>query len=113
MDRIAYYRETIERVLTETIEYIGPTDGKGVEYKLLFDRERDSYALIAIGWEGEQRVLDIIILLEIINGKIRLQADNTDLAIGRDLERAGISKKEIVLGIHPPDVQPYTEYAAA
>lgn len=113
MDRIAYYRKTIKRILTETIEYIGPADGKGVEHKLLFDQERDSYALIAIGWEDEQRVLDIIILLEIINGKIWLQADNTDLVIGRDLEHAGISKDEIVLGIHPPNVRPYTEYAAA
>ena len=113
MDRITYYRETIERILTETIEYIGPTNGKGVENKLLFDRERDSYALLNIGWEDERRVLEIIILLEIIHSKIWLQADNTDLVIGRDLERAGIAKDEIVLGIHPPAVRPYTEYAAA
>ncbi len=111
MDRIKHYRETIERIIGEVLQITPSTDE--VQYKALFDRERDCYAMIAVGWEGSQRALDIIIYLEIVNGKIWLQADNTDLAIARDLERAGISKGEVVLGLHPPDVRLYTEYAAA
>ncbi|MGH9833419.1 MAG: XisI protein [Blastocatellia bacterium] len=111
MDRVRHYRETIERVINEVLQITPSTDE--TQYKAMFDRGHDRYAMIAVGWEGPQRVLDIIIYLEIINGKVWLQADNTDLAIARDLERAGISKHEIVLGMHPPDVRPYTEYAAA
>ncbi|MGH9846114.1 MAG: XisI protein [Blastocatellia bacterium] len=113
MDRIAQYREIIERVLTETLEFIGPPHDKGVEYKLLLDRQRDSYGLIAVGFDKARRLHHFVIHLEIINGKIWLQADNTDLVIARDLERAGIAKSEIVLGFQPPSVRPHTEYAAA
>lgn len=111
MDRITHYRETIEKVINEVLQITPPTDE--TQYKAILDRQHDRYAMIAVGWEGSQRVLDIIIYLEIIGGKIWLQADNTDLAIAQDLERAGISKNEIVLGLHPPNVRPYTEYAAA
>ncbi|MGH9801897.1 MAG: XisI protein [Blastocatellia bacterium] len=113
MDRIAQYRDIIERVLTEALEFIGPTNDQGVEYKLMFDRERDSYAITAIGFDGPRRVHRFVIHLEIINGKVWLQADNTDLVIARDLERAGLSKNEIVLGFQEPKVRPHTEYAAA
>ncbi|MEP7338691.1 MAG: XisI protein [Acidobacteriota bacterium] len=113
MDRIAQYRDIVERVLTEALEFMGPANDQGVEYKLMFDRQRDSYAITAIGFDGPRRVHRFVIHLEIINGKVWLQADNTDLVIARDLERAGILKNEIVLGFQEPEVRPYTEYAAA
>lgn len=113
MDRIAEYRDIIEKVLTEALAFMGPTNTQGVEYKLMFDRERDSYAITAIGFDGPRRVHRFVIHLEIINGKVWLQADNTDLVIARDLERAGLMKNEIVLGFQEPKVRPYTEYAAA
>jgi hypothetical protein len=113
MDRIAQYRDIIEKVLTDAWEFIGPKNDTGVEYKLMFDRQRDSYAITAIGFDGPRRVHRFVIHLEIINGKVWLQADNTDLVIAHDLERAGLSKNEIVLGFQEPKVRPYTEYAAA
>jgi hypothetical protein len=54
-----------------------------------------------------------VVSLEIISGKVRLQADNTDLRIAERLEEAGIPKGDIVLGFQPPSVRPYTEYAVA
>lgn len=69
--------------------------------------------MIAVGFSNKRRIHHFLIHLEIINGKIWLQADNTDLVIARDLEAAGISKNEIVLGFQEPSVRPHTEYAAA
>ncbi len=82
-------------------------------YRAIFDRQADSYVVIALGWERARRVHHFVIHLEIINGKVWLQADNTDLVIAEDLERAGIPKSDIVLGFHPADVRPFTEYAVA
>lgn len=113
MDRITQYRQIIERVLTEAWEFIGPTNDEDIEYKLMFDRKRDNYALIAVGFSNKRRIHHFLIHLEIINDKVWLQADNTDWIIARDLERAGLSKNEIVLGFQEPKVRPYTEYAAA
>jgi hypothetical protein len=58
-------------------------------------------------------VLHITVSLEIINGKVWIQADNTDAVFARKLEEEGIPKSDIVLGFRSPEMRPYTEYAAA
>jgi hypothetical protein len=113
MDRITQYRQIIETVLTETLAFLNSGADPGIEYKLLFDRERDGYALIVAGFSNKRRIHHFLIHLEIINGKVWLQADNTDFEIAKDLEKAGLSRSEIVLGFQEPKVRPYTEYAAA
>jgi len=76
-------------------------------------RERDGYALLVVGFANKGRIHQFLVHLEISNGKVWLQADNSDFAIARDLEKAGLAKREIVLGFQEPQVRPYTEYAAA
>jgi len=110
-DNLNRYRDIIENLLTEVRHMT--QDRNGYEYRTLFDRRSDSYALICVGWEGKKRVHHFVIHLEIINGKVWLQEDNTDLVIADDLERAGIPKSDIVLGFHPPHIRPLTDYAAA
>lgn len=110
-DKLNRYREIIEQTLTEIASYI-PQDEQS-PHKTVFDRHADSYALIEVGWAENQRIHQFVIHLEIINGKVWVQADNTDLNITRELERAGIPKGDIVLGFQPPAVRPYTDYAAA
>jgi len=110
-NRLNKYREIIEQTLTEIANYI-PQDSQS-PHKTVFDRNTDSYALIETGWADNQRVHQFIIHIEIINGKVWVQADNTDLNVTRELERDGIPKSDIVLGFQPPTVRPFTEYAAA
>lgn len=110
MDRIEKYRRIIERVLTEYAAI--PYAHGEIEKRCAFDRARDEYVLVNAGWDGHRRVSGTIIHLEISGGKIWVQEDNTDYGIATDLEAAGVPKSDIVLGFHPPDVRPYTEYAA-
>ena len=105
------YREIIEQTLTDIANYI-PQDSEA-PHKTLFDRNADSYGVIEVGWDDYHRVHQFIIHVEIINGKVWVQADNTDLNVTRELERAGIPKNAIVLGFHSPSVRPFTEYAVA
>jgi len=51
--------------------------------------------------------------VEIIGGKIWIQADWTERGVAADIEEAGIPKSDIVLGFQPPHIRPYTEYAVA
>ena len=110
-EKLNRYRDIIEQTLTEIVAYISA----GGEYKdvAILDRKADSYVIIEEGWDGDTRIHDIVIHIEIIQGKVWLQADNTDLAVARELEHAGIPKSDIVLGLHPPHIRPLTEYAAA
>ncbi len=104
-------RSAAERVLTAYAEY--PCAAAGVETRLLFDRERDQYALVTLGWEGVHHHYSVVAHLEIVNGKIRIQEDNTEEGIATDLEAAGVPKDHIILGFRHPSLRPYTEYAAA
>ena len=110
-NKLNRYRDIIGQTLTEIADYI-PQDSQS-PHKTIFDRRADSYALIEVGWVDNQRVHQFIIHLEIINGKIWVQADNTDLNVTHELERVGIPKSDIVLGFQPPAVRRYTEYAVA
>ncbi|MGE0883113.1 MAG: element excision factor XisI family protein [Blastocatellales bacterium] len=115
MDKLEQYRDIIERELTEIVALTehssaAPTN---LRDKTVFDRQADSYLILREGWDGAHRIHGPVISLEIINGKIWLQADHTNLRIAERLEEAGIPKSEIVLGFQPPQVKPYTEYAVA
>lgn len=109
--KVVRYREIIKQLLTDWAAI--PYAMEGIAPRTLFDETQDRYAVISEGWLGHERVLDIILNLEIINGKVWIQADNTDVAIARKLEEHGIPKSDIVLGFRSPAMRPYTEYAAA
>ncbi|MFN0111612.1 MAG: XisI protein [Blastocatellia bacterium] len=105
------YSKVIRESLTELAAV--PHLEEGIEDRLLFDEANHSYAIISEGWNGEERIHNIVIHLEIINGKIWIQADNTDVVIARELESQGIPKSDIVLGFRSPSVRPLTQYAVA
>lgn len=100
-----------EQVLKNYAAY--PCTAAGVETRLLFDRERNQYALVTLGWEGAHHHYSVVAHLEIINDKIQIQEDNTEEGLATDLETAGVPKSQIILGFRHPSLRPYTEYAAA
>jgi hypothetical protein len=72
----------------------------------IFDRQRDLYQLLCQGWtEGEKRVFHPVIHIEIIQGKVWIQHNQSDLDIGEALFKRGIPKSQIVLGLHPPSIR--------
>jgi XisI protein len=72
----------------------------------LFDRQTDRYQLLCQGWTvGEKRVFHPVIHIEIIQGQVWIQHNQSDLDIGESLSSRGIPKSQIVLGLHPPSVR--------
>jgi len=51
-----------------------------------------------------------VIHIDIIDGQVWIQANNTDRLIAEELVAAGVPVESIVLGLQPPDVRPYTAY---
>lgn len=115
MDKLEHYREIIQGELTAIVEQTtqGLSAPAGLRDKTVFDHHSDCYLILREGWDGTRRIHGPVISLEIINGKVWLQADHTNLKIAERLEEAGIPKSDIVLGFQPPSVRQYTEYAAA
>lgn len=111
MDRIEIYCQIIQQVLAEYTSI--PYAYGDLECKAVFDRERNSYLLVTLGWDGPKRVHGVLVHIDIIADKVWIQRDGTEHGIAYELEEAGIPKKQIVLGFQSPEVRSHTDYAVA
>ena len=108
MEKLERYREYIRKLLTEkaTVEDGNPD----IECQLIFDTEHDHYQLLDVGWQGMKRIYNCFIHLDIKDGKIWIQRNMTEVDIALKLLEMGVSKEDIVLGLHSPYKRPYTGY---
>ena len=104
------YRSIIEQVLTEYSKY--PYAYGQIERQLVFDRTRDHYLLMSVGWD-KHRVHGCVIHIDLIDGKFWIQRDGTETGVAFDLEAAGISRDRIVLAFKSLKIRPHTGYAVA
>ncbi|CAN5730174.1 hypothetical protein BH24ACI1_BH24ACI1_07860 [soil metagenome] len=111
MDKLENFRNVIERILTEYAAI--PFAYGEIDSEAVFDRAKDRYLLMTVGWKNERRVHSCLVHVDIIDGKFWIQRDGTEDGIAAELERAGISKGDIVLAFHEPEVRKFTEYAVA
>lgn len=111
MDKLAHYRTCIQTLLEQHSQSKSQDDE--VEDELVFDRERDHYQLMRVGWKGLSRVYHTVLHFDIKDGKIWLQQNTTDIDVGQELQDMGIPKEDIVLGLHPAYKRPYTGYGVA
>ena len=110
MDTVARYRQIVERLLTEYANI--PYALGEIQRQVVFDHENDRYLLMSVGWD-DRRVHGCVMHLDIIDGKVWIQCNNTDRDIALELVHAGIPREHIVLGMHPPELRQHTEYAVA
>lgn len=111
MDNLNAYRDIVEHVLTEYAHM--PHAYEDSRNQLVFDRQRDNYLIMRMGWDDARRIHGCIIHVDIIEGKVWIQRDGTERGIAYDLEQGGIAKDDIVLGFHEPTVRQFTGYAVA
>jgi hypothetical protein len=111
MDRIEEYRKKIRHILTEYASI--PVSNGEITSELIFDVERDRYQIVNVGWDGHRRVHSCVLHLDIIDGKVWVQHNSTEMAIARELFEMGIPKSEIVLGFQAPYLRQYTDYGVA
>ena len=76
MDTLDTYRQCIEQVLYDYAQL--PYAYGEVEREVVSDRHGDHYLLLAVGWDGAQRVHGSVVHIDIINGKVWIQRDGTE-----------------------------------
>lgn len=111
MEKLEQYRTCIQTLLEQYSQI--KTNEEAIENQLFFDTVRDHYQLMRVGWKGLKRVYYTVLHFDIIEGKIWLQQNTTDIDVGEALLEMGIPKSDIVLGLHPPYKRPYTGYGVA
>jgi PAS domain-containing protein len=111
MDKLTNYRQYIQEFLTEQTQ--GQIIGGNIETEIIFDSDRDRYLLIDLGWQEHQRIYNCVIHLEIKDGKIWIQRNQTDKPIAEVLIAIGVAKEDIILGLQPPYIREYTGLGVA
>ena len=111
MDKLEHYRQSIEKLLLEYGKK-PPVNGE-IEVEVVFDKERDRYLIIDLGWDRDCRVYNCFMHLDIKDGKIWIQRNQTDKSIAEELVQMGIPKEDIVFGVQPDYVREYTGFGVA
>ena len=109
MDRLERYRDIVRQVIEEYARY-KPSHGE-IETEAIVDRDRDHYEVMHVGWDNGRRVHGSVVHIDIRDGKVWIQYDGTSRPVADELLAAGIPREDIVLGFHPTELRPLTEFA--
>ena len=112
MEKITLYQQIIIDLFEE---YIGDwaKSAYPLEYQLIADEKRHHYQLVCLGWYKNRYTHFTVFHFDIINEKVWIQENRTDIIVAVELVAKGIPKTDIVLGLQAPNVRQYTEYATA
>ncbi|GAP95148.1 fdxN element excision controlling factor protein [Leptolyngbya sp. NIES-2104] len=104
------YRNIILGVLQEIVARFQSTDS--VRTVPVFDEAHNQYQILEIGWdESGNRIFQPIIHLELLEGKIWIQENVTDIDLAKELLEWDVDASDIVLGLHSPSLRRFSEYA--
>jgi hypothetical protein len=98
MDRVDEYRQIVR-------EFLQDFAADDPEAQLIFDAERDRYLVMHLGWRGEYRIYGCAMQLDMIDGKVWIQHNSTEVIIDQELIQRGIPKPDIVLGFRSPSIR--------
>lgn len=110
MDTITQYRQHIKTILSEHARLVW--DNR-ITAETIFDTEQDRYQLVYVGWRNSKRVYGVVLHLDIIDNKIWIQQDGTEIGIANTLVELGVPKENIVLAFDPPNLRQYTDFAVS
>ena len=104
------YAKLIENIIEKRHQKSSPGQ---VRVEKVIDRENQHYLLIQVGWKNNKCHYGCLLHLDIIDGKIYIQQNNTEDLIAQNLVELAVPKTDIVLGIHAPFERQFTDYAVS
>ena len=114
MERIAYFYQKINEVITEYIaERQMSASVEGLKYQPILDTANQHFQLVLLGWKNKERIYSLLFHIDIIDNKIWVQEDNLEYSVAERLVALGVDKKDIVLAYFSPHHRKHTEYAIA
>ncbi len=111
MEKLKKYQAAIFNILEDysKVRY----SNLDAENKLITDKENHHYLILTIGWEGKRFIHDCPIHMDIINNKVWIQRNVTELDLGALLMNQGVLQSDIVLGFPSPSTRKYSDFAVA
>ncbi len=122
MDKLQRYRQVVRELLADCAHPYSHSDEVDTEiicdvehdhYQLSYIDLEQPYQLSYIGWEEQQHIFNLILHLDIKDGKIWVQHNGTEMAIAQVLVEQSVPASDIVLGFHSPFKRQFSGYAVA
>jgi len=110
MDKITKYSNVITDILRE-YERTSNNGKSTVKTIFIRDVEGHHYVLKNVGWQENRYIHGCLIHFDIIDDKVWVQENNTEIEIGEELVERGIPRTDIVAGLIHPDARVDTAYA--
>jgi hypothetical protein len=111
MDKITYYQQSIIEILNAHACYhrsITPN----VTSQIVIDRDHNHFMLLSVGWHQSRFIYTIAFHFALIEGKIWIQQNNTDVLVADELLERGIPATDIILGFIAPNLRIYSGFGA-
>lgn len=114
MDRMTPAHQALDALVRRFGGAFRPERTPSVETALITDAEHGQYGILRLGWQPDgRRTFNTVFMARVKDGKVWIEADNTDLAVADELLKAGVRREDIVLGsVHPAERQ-YSDFAVA
>ncbi len=103
---IKFHQQCVKRLLSE-YEKISTQHSKD---EVIFDDERQRYIVMNLGWSGERRIHFCLVHIDIREGNIIIQANNTEDFVASRLVEMGVPAERIFLSFLPPEYQAFARH---
>jgi hypothetical protein len=110
MDKIKKYQHAIMTLL-EREAAIKISNAPTVQRQAIADLEKNHFLLASVGWANKKFYYSVSLHFDIINGKIWIQQNNTELLIADELMDLGVAREDIVLGFLPAYARQHSGFA--
>ena len=87
MGAVTAYPDIVEQVLDVYTKI--PYAHGDLTCEAIFDRQRGRFVLMTLGWDDDERVHHPLVHVDIIDGKLWIQTDNTEHGVAPEL-RCGL-----------------------
>jgi hypothetical protein len=112
MEKVKKYQKIILQVLEEYANIKSPFMPE-VENLIIADTKNHHYQLVRMGWYKDRHVHYTVFHFDVLDNKVWIQENRTDVKIDEELIEAGIAAKDICSGMEHPAMRRLMEGARA
>lgn len=112
MDKVNIFQKAIIDVLNEYQSQFKVTS-QDIKNEVIIDKVNQHYQFLWTGWRADNHIFTVVFHIDIIEDKVWIQKDNSEIGFATLLVEKGVSKKDIVLAYFPKAHRELTEYAVA
>jgi hypothetical protein len=112
MEKVKQYQEAILKVLHHYAAIHSPFMPE-VENRVVADNQSHTYQLIRMGWYKDRHVHYTVFHFDIIDDKLWIQENRTDVKIDKDLIEVGVNEADIISGMQHPTLRMLERKATA